>query len=78
MTIDLISLIIAVTALTATILRSIRHSKCFGVEIETRGTKGSLPESPTNYNNINESSALLTESKPIDITNKRKVVKNWL
>lgn len=76
--IDVISLSLAIGAIIISALTHIRRSKCYGVEIETRGNKGSLPESPTNYNNINESSALLTESKPIDITNKRKVIKNWL
>jgi hypothetical protein len=83
--IDVISLSIAIGAILISALSHIRRSKCYGVEIETRGSKGSVPESPienekniNNINNINESTALLIESKPIDITNRRKVVKNWL
>lgn len=80
--IDVISLSIAIGAIIISALSHIRKSKCYGIEIETRGSKGSVPESPIenekNINNVNESSALLIESKPIDITNKRKVVKNWL
>lgn len=86
--IDVISLSIAIGAILISALSHIRRSKCYGVEIETRGSKGSVPESPiekenninniNDINNINESTALLIESKPIDITNRRKVVKNWL
>jgi len=77
--IDVISLSIAIGAILISALSHIRKSKCYGVEIETRGLKNSVPDSPIeNEKNINESSALLIESKPLDITNKRKVIKNWL
>lgn len=75
--VDIISLIIAITALCGTLLHSIRHSECLGcVKIDTRTPKPSPPESP--IMNTIESTALLHASNPIPIPEKPKQKKNYL
>ena len=63
--IDVISLIIASTALITAFFTHIKHSECFGVKIDTRTPKNSNPTTP----NINDKMPLLP-SEPIDIPKK--------
>jgi len=79
--VDIISLIIAITALCGTILHSIRHSECFGIKIDTRTPKNTPPSTP----HITETQPLLLNSpaimeatKPIDIPPRPKMKKNYL
>ena len=79
--IDIISLSLAVGAVIVAITTHIKFSKCWGFEMTTRSPKYSPPNSPI----INETQPLLQNipaimepTEPLDITNKRKVIKNWL
>jgi len=76
--IDIISLIIAITALSGTILHTIRHSRCCYGLVDIDMKKQNTPPS-TPINNHSESVALLSESKSeaILIPEKPKI-KNWL
>ena len=55
--VDLISIIIAITALCGTLLHGIRHSSCFGIDIDTR----TPPSTPAIVKT--ESTELLKEKK---------------
>jgi hypothetical protein len=79
--IDVISLSIAIGAIIVGILSHIRHSECFGIKIDTRTPKNTPPSTP----HISETQPLLQHNpvilevtQPLDISNKRKVIKNWL
>lgn len=74
--IDVLTLIIAITGLIVGTLSHIRHSECFGVKIHTR-TPPITPNIETQPL-LQDSPAILEPSKPINIENKRKVIKNWL
>ena len=80
--VDIISLIISITALCGTILHSIRHSECFGVKIDTRTPKNTPPSTPHISETqplLQDTPAILQPSEPLDITNKRKpFIKNYL
>ena len=82
MTVDIISLVISITALCGTILHSIRHSECFGVKIDTRtplkqtppSTPGILECQPL----LQHSPAIMEATEPIDIPQRPKMKKNYL
>ena len=74
--IDVISLSIAIGAILIGILSHIRHSECFGIKIDTRMPSDTPPIETQPL--LNESPAILQPSEPINITNKRRVIKNWL
>ncbi len=75
--IDVISLSIAIGAIIVGILSHIRHSECFGIKIDTR-TPPNSPHIVETQPLLQNSPAILQPSEPIDISNKRKVIKNWL
>ena len=79
--IDIISLLIAIGAVLVALTTHIKFSKCWGFEMTTRSPKHTPPNSP----HITETQPLLQDiptimepTQPIDITNKRKVIKKWL
>jgi hypothetical protein len=75
--IDVISLSIAIGAIIVGILSHIRHSECFGIKIDTR-TPPNSPHIIETQPLLQNSPAILQASEPINIENKRKVIKNWL
>jgi len=86
--VDIVSLIIAIGGLLVGILSHIRHSECFGVKIDTR----TPPITPTTLAIRDHSPAVLDinnsldididksyqNTKPMDITGKRQIIKNRL
>lgn len=92
--IDIISLSIAVGAILVALTTHIKFSRCWGFEMITRTpTKSSPPETPNILETqplLQHSPAILIPSEhspdscklkisePINIQNKRKIIKNWL
>jgi hypothetical protein len=79
--IDVISLSIAIGAIIVGILSHIRHSECYGIKIDTRSAKNTPPTTPSILETqplLQDTPAILQPSEPIDISNKRKIIKNWL
>jgi hypothetical protein len=82
--IDIVSLSLGIVAVIVAITTHIKFSKCWGFEMATR--------TPPNSPHIIETQPLLQNSpailqpyednqipsEPINIENKRKVIKNWL
>ena len=77
MTIDIISLSLGVVAVIVAITTHIKFSKCWGFEITTR-TPPSTPAIIETQPLLQDTPAILQPSEPINIENKRKVIKNWL
>jgi len=77
MTIDIISLSLGVVAVIVAITTHIKFSKCWGFEMATR-TPPSTPAIIETQPLLQNSPAILQPSEPINIENKRKVIKNWL
>jgi len=82
MTIDVISLSIAIGAVIVAITTHIKFSKCWGFEMTTRTPKNTPPSTPHISETqplLQDTPAILQPSEPIDITNKRKpFIKNYL
>jgi hypothetical protein len=77
MTIDIISLSLGVVAVIVAITTHIKFSKCWGFEMATR-TPPNSPHIIETQPLLQDTPAILQPSEPIDISNKRKVIKNWL
>jgi len=78
MTIDIISLSIAIGAVIVAITTHIKFSKCWGFEMTTR-TPPNSPHIVETQPLLHDAPAILQPSEPLDITNKRKpFIKNYL
>jgi len=79
--IDIISLSIAVGAVLVALTTHIKFSKCWGFEMSTRSPKNTPPNTPAILETqplLQNQPTILEPSTPINIENKRKVIKNWL
>ena len=74
--IDLVSIIIASGAIIIAVTTHIKYSSCWGFKMETYKPRDSPETTPL----LSNSPAILTpiNTQPLDITNKRKIIKNWL
>jgi hypothetical protein len=75
--IDIVSLSLGIVAVIVAITTHIKFSKCWGFEMATR-TPPNSPHIIETQPLLQNSPAILQPSEPIDISNKRKVIKNWL
>jgi len=75
--IDIVSLSLGVVAIIVAITTHIKFSKCWGFEMATR-TPPNSPHIIETQPLLQDTPAILQPSEPINIENKRKVIKNWL
>ena len=74
--ITIVLIITSSSALIVSLLTHIRHSSCFGINIDTRTPPHNSPDIPFHFDNAN--TPLLQKSEPINIVKKKEEKRQYL